>query len=115
MALCPGRYAVRRQEISERLAAIAERLEALRLRPDRPAGRGAWLEAAKAAAAAEERAMLAATASQRALRLSARAHEQAAVIHERAMADGRGDAAEHLRRAQQHRAAALANDRKAAS
>jgi hypothetical protein len=112
MALSPGRYAARRQEIRERLAAIGERLEVLRLRPDRPPGHGAWLEAARASLAAEERATLAATASQRALRLSARAHERAALVHERAIADGRGDAAEHQRRAEQHRSAALADDRR---
>jgi hypothetical protein len=106
---------MRRQEIGERLAAIQERLEALRLRPDRPPGRQAWLEAARASSAAQERATLAATASQRALRLSARAHERAALVHERAIADSRGDAAEHQRRAEQHRAAALADYLKAAS
>jgi hypothetical protein len=47
--------------------------------------------------------------------LSARAHERAALVHERAIADSRGDAAEHQRRAEQHRAAALADYLKAAS
>lgn len=112
--MCPGRYEMRRQEISERLAAIAERLEALRLRPDRPSGLEAWFAAARASAAAEERATQAATAWQRALRLSARAHERAALAHERAIADGSQDAAEHQRRAEHHRAAALADALRAA-
>lgn len=114
MASSPGRYAIRRQEILDRLTTIQNRLDALRCRPDHPSSLEESLEAADATAAAEERAALAVAASLRALHLSAEAHERAALVHDRAIAHGQGDVSEHQRRADQHRAAAIADESRAA-
>jgi hypothetical protein len=114
MASSPDRYAIRRQEILDRLTTIRNRLNALRCGPDQPSSLEEWLEAADATTAAEERAARAAAASLRALHLSAEAHERAARVHDRAIAHGRGNASEHQRRADQHRAAAIADESRAA-
>jgi hypothetical protein len=113
MASLPDRYAIRRQEIRDRLTAIQNRLDALRCRPGHPSSLEESLEAADATAAAQEQAALAVAASLRALHLSAEAHERAARVHDRAVAHGRGNVSEHQRRAEQHRAAAITDESRA--
>jgi hypothetical protein len=52
MASPPDQYAIRQQEIRERLDAVRDRLDALRSRPDRPSAHEAMIRAADATEAA---------------------------------------------------------------
>lgn len=108
---------VRGQEIRDRLDVIRARLAALAL-----ARTHAWPRLSAAGqvpdaaflAAAEEREAQSAASLIRAFYWAARAHERAARAHETAVAAGTGDVSEHQRRADFHRAAAAADERRAA-
>jgi hypothetical protein len=52
IASSPDRYAIRQQEIRERLDAVRDRLDALRSRPDRPSAHEAMIRAADESKAA---------------------------------------------------------------
>ena len=111
----PDRYAVRSQEIRDRIEALGERLDALALvRMNARLRAAGQMSDAAFEVEAEEREAQAATSLMRALYWSARAHERAAQAHEAAAAARSGDAAGHKRRAEFHRAGAAADDRRAA-
>lgn len=102
----------RREEIGQRLAAIRTRMDELKtVRQDdaSPAAVSERIGSAQRQAAAEQ----AITASIRAFRRAAGAHEHAALQHELAAAAGFGDKDQHERQAARHRAAAAADTQRA--
>ena len=105
----------RLEEIRQRLAAIGTRMDELRAEGEAtPAALSERIASARrhlaASQAAAERAV---AASVRAFRRAADAHEQAGLQHERAAAAGFGDRDQHERQAAIHRAAAVADTRRA--
>jgi hypothetical protein len=107
----------RREEIRQRIGAIRARIDELEARRQAGATRAAMTERIASAerhmAASRAAAQEAIAASIRCLRRAAEAHERVAHLHERAAAARWGNKDEHERQAAIHRAAAVADTRRA--